>query len=689
MGVPERKSALSSERMNSFRTDRRTALGASAAAILSAAGMVAVGKPVFAQDATPPPDAGQDGSDPVATPEGAALSMIPPEIEQYANDWPMAQHDYAATRHAIGSTIDSTNVSELGVAWELPLGASSPFGAITSNPVVQGDAIYLIDNTGTMQCINRDTGEVIWKFDNSVPTLGPNGVAVGYGILVGVLGDTAETVALDAETGEELWRFRLANHNALGITMAPFIFDGYVIVSTEPGGNTSGNYEGGANGVVYCFDVLTGETLWTWDTVEEDLWGNFRVNSGGGLWYPPSVDVETGVLYMGIGNAGPFPGTDEYPGGASRPGMNNYANCLVALDPNQGKVLWYYNVKPRDLYDHDNQQTPVLATVQIGDADADVVYTAGKHGYVAAVHRESGQVIWQRAVGLHQNDGLLELPESDEEALEVFPGILGGVQSPMAFADGVLYVAALNLSSMITSTSMSFSGFDGSGYSAATTNMIALDGATGEILWDVEIPSGTAGPGPVVANDVVFIGTLDAIVRAYNTSDGSEVWRVQTSAGLNAPFAVAGDMLLVPAGSFIPESPDSPEVLPGINPALIAFQLGATGEVTMGESAAESEEATPVEESGDGTSISVTGVDIAFEESELTIAADTDVTVVFFNDGVLQHDWVVEGTDFGTDIIDGGTSQEIVVNLPAGEYTYICTVPGHREAGMQGTLTVE
>lgn len=662
--------------------DRRSLLRAGA--ILGAAGMVAVGAPVFAQDGTPvPAGEAQEGDEPLATPEAAALPAIPPEIEQYANDWPMAQHDYEATRHAVGSPIDSSNVGELGVVWELPLDASSGFGAITSNPIVVGDRVYLIDNEGNMQSINRETGEVNWRVDHKVATAGPNGVAVGYGKIVGVLGDTAEIVTLDAETGEELWRFQLSNHNALGITMAPFIYDGYVIVSSEPGGNTKGIYEGGANGVVYCFDIESGLTLWTWDTVEEDLWGNFRVNSGGGLWYPPSVDTETGVLYMGIGNAGPFPGTEEFPNASSRPGMNNYANCLVALDPNQGKVLWYVNVKPRDLYDHDNQQTPVLASVNIGGQDVPVVFTSGKHGYVVAVHRDSGQEFWRRSVGKHLNDGMIELPE---EPIEVYPGLLGGVESPLAFANGVIYAAVLNFSHFMSATGYEFTG---EGYEKATGNLTALDGATGEILWDVEIPSGIAGVGPVVANDAIFVGTLDGIVRAFNTADGSEIWRVQTSAGLNAPFAVAGDTLYVPAGSFLVPSVDSPSEMPGVHAALIAFQLGATGTVTMGEAAPASPTASPeAAAAGNGTAVNVSAIDIAFEQKQLAIAADTDVTITLTNNGVLQHDLVIEGTDYATDLLDSGESAELIVNLPAGEYAYFCSVPGHREAGMQGTLTV-
>lgn len=662
----------------SKRNNRRNVLTGMAGSILAASGMVAVGTPVFAQDASPEAEpAGDEG-------DAAALPMIPPEMEEFANDWPMAQQNYAATRVASGGTIDSSNVADLGVAWELPLDASSAFGAITSNPIVLGDTVYIIDNAANIQSLDRNTGEVKWRVDNNVSTFGPNGVAVGYGYLVGVLGDTAEVLTLDAETGEEIWRFQLANHNALGITMAPLIFDGYVIVSTEPGGNTKGTYQGGANGVVYCLDIQTGITLWTWDTVEDDLWGNFRVNSGGGLWYPPSVDVETGILYMGIGNAAPFIYSPENPNAASRPGPNDYANCLVALDPNLGRVLWYINVKPADLYDHDNQQTPVLATVKIGESDADLVFTSGKHGFVAAVYRESGQEYWRVPVGIHQDSGLLTLPSNPEDALTVFPGLLGGVESPLAYKDGVVYAAALNFSAPFYGEGFIYD--PERNYSEATSNLVAIDASNGQIIWDTEIGAGIAGPGPVISGDLLFTGTLDGIVRAFSLVDGSQVWSVQTSAGVNAPFAVAGDMLFVPTGTFISPSAESPETLPGYFPALIAFQIGAEGAPTLAEAGEIS--TPPAEGDGGANEVFIRAFDLGFDPNTFEIPADTDVTITLVNDGALQHDFAIDGTDYVTDLLNGGETTSLVINLPAGQYDYYCTVTGHREAGMAGTLTV-
>ena len=654
-----------------MRTDnvvlsRRTVMQAGVGAV--ALGSALMSTRVLAQDATPAAE--------------ETLPTVPPEVEQYAADWPVAQGDLAATRVATGGTIDSSNVATLGVAWEFAITAASSWGAITSNPIVQGEVVYLIDQLGNVTALNRATGETIWQNVYNVATTGPNGLALGYGTLISVLGDDATALALDPATGEERWRFRLANHNALGITMAPFIYDGYVIVSTEPGGNSKGNYEGGANGVVYCLDITNGETLWTWDTVEDDLWGNFRVNSGGGLWYPPSVD-ENGVLYLGIGNAAPFVPTPSLPNDlSSRPGTNDYANNVVALDPNQGKVLWNINLKPRDLYDHDNQQSPVLGTVEINGFDAPLVFTSGKHGYVAAVHRDSGQELWKIPVGKHQNDGLLALPD---EAIEIFPGLFGGVESPLAFKDGVVYAAALNFPLYLGAKEF---GYDpNQTFSIATSNLVAIDATNGQILWDTELPTGIAGAAPTISGDLLFVGSLDGVVRAFTLADGEQVWSSQTSAGLNAPFAIAGDLLLVPTGSVLAPSAETPDPAPGYYPALIAYQLGATGTPTIAEPDATDSSATPIE-AAEGEYV-IEAFDLGYTPNALTIPANTDVTLTLVNTGILGHDLVSSEGGFEIPLIQGGETASITVNLAAGDYPYICSVEGHASAGMVGTITAE
>ncbi len=357
-----------------------------------------------------------------------------------------------------------------------------------------------------------------------------------------VLGDTAEVVTLDIATGEEIWRRRLSGHPGLGISIAPLVHDGSVFVATSAGGNSDFTYHPGASGSIYRLDLSDGSVVWEWRTTKDDLWGNPQLNSGGGVWYPPSVD-DAGVLYFGTGNAAPFPGTEDFPNGSSRPGPNDYANSLVALDAGRGELLWHINVAPHDLFDHDNQQTPVLATLDIAGTPTNMVFSAGKDGYVVAAESETGAEVWRCAVEEHQNDHLTELPDT---FVEVKPGLFGGVQSPMAYADGVLYVGVLNLSTEYNRVSYNLVGLD-----RARGELVALDAATGSILWRSEIASGLFGAGPTIVNDVVFVGAADGLLRGFRTSDGQLLWSMQFDAGLIAPFAVAGESLLVPAGGFL------------------------------------------------------------------------------------------------------------------------------------------
>jgi outer membrane protein assembly factor BamB len=312
--TPDEPTTVSDPTAERFISRRTLIASAGAGATAMAFGGLAAltrGDSVTAQDeATPSAEEVAEAPQPPASPEATPtvdLPAVPPEAAQFANDWPLAQGNYAATRLAGSSPIDSTTVGHLGVAWRLPLDATSAFGAMTGNPIVVGDTVFIIDMLGNVQSLDRATGTVKWRNDYGVPTYGPNGVAIGYGHLVSVLGDTAEVLCLQADTGQEVWRFQLTNHGALGITMAPLIYDGVVYVSTEPGGNTKGNYEGGASGVVYAMDLLTGITLWTWNTSKGELFGNFVVNSGGGLWYPPSVDEATGILLPGHRQRRPVP----------------------------------------------------------------------------------------------------------------------------------------------------------------------------------------------------------------------------------------------------------------------------------------------------------------------------------------------------------------------------------------------
>lgn len=679
------------------RMSRRRLLGSGA--VVGAAGIIGAARLAQAQNATPAPSAATPASATPASQSAAASGgpvypqatnlgpAVPPEFTAAATNWPAEGHDLKATRQVAGSSISAQNVDQLGVAWTLRSNVSAAFGAWVSNPVIAGDVLYVQDAMSNVYAVNKETGEEVWtnEYNVAVPSGGPNGVGLGYGLAVYTLGGPGDVIAVKADTGKEVWRTNVRGYRMEGITMAPLVYDSTVYVSTIPGTPES-FYNGGQRGVILALDAGTGKVLWYFDTTTDNLWHNARVNSGGGLWHVPSVD-DDGQIYVGIGNAAPYPGNTKFPAGSSRPGDNNFACSLLKINPDTGGLEWFINVKPHDLFDLDNQLTPILASLEINGTPTAVAFSSGKHGIVVAADAKTGKELWRTPVGKHQNDTLEKLPDSG--TVEVFPGTLGGVETPMAYANGVVVAPVFNMSTAYTKDKLEFSA---AAIGKATGELVALDGATGKVLWDTEIPSGPLA-GATIVNDLVFTGTLDGLVRAYNLKDGSLVWKWQATSGLNAPLAIAGDYVYVPAGGPMFPSKESATPAPPHVAQVIALKIGGTGSATAGiatpgasPSASPQAGASPV---AGGTSVQIAAVDIAFDPPQFTIPANTDVKVTITNKGSLQHDFAIDALKIKTKLLNPGESVAITINAKPGQYQYYCTVPGHKDAGMVGTMTVK
>ena len=481
----------------------------------------------------------QTGTGP-ATPNVLSSTPVPIEVSQFADDWPVAQGNLQATRAAANSPINASNIAQLAVAWATPVTTTGTFSAITATPVVIDQVIYMQDMQSNVFALDRASGKQLWRTDYNVPSNGPNGAAVAYGNVYAATGDTGVAFALNAKNGEKIWEVPLTNNAFECIDMVPAVYDNTVYISTNPNNVTNGNYRGGARGILYALDAASGATLWSFDTSRDNLWGNPRVNSGAGLWYPPSFD-EAGNIYLGTGNAGPYPGNKEFPNGSSRPGPNDGADSLVCLDLASGAIRWSINALPHDLFDHDLQISPILATVTLNQTPTLIAMGSGKTGTVVAADATTGAMLWKTAVGKHQNDELQELPEG---TTEIYPGGGGGIQSPGAFGDGKYFAPYRDRPEYLTPT-----GADSSksmDMAQETGGLAAIDAATGNIVWDAKIPS-TVVAGATVVNDVVLTGSTDGIMRGFSVKTGELVWQFQAEAGLNAPFAVAGDTIFVAA----------------------------------------------------------------------------------------------------------------------------------------------
>ncbi len=460
--------------------------------------------------------------------------------------------DAANTRQASGK-IDSSNVTSLAQAWTTPIPGVGPFGSYASTPVIDKGVIYSQDLGSNVQALSLESGKVLWSRDYEQASYGPNGVVVGEGKVFGAT--PTEAFALDQKTGKQLWSTILPRNEHEGIGMAPGLQDGAVYVSTVPV-NATESYEGGGVGILWALDAKSGKKLWHFNTVPNSLWGNPKVNSGGGVWYPPAFD-EKGGVYFGTGNPAPFPGAPKFPYGSSRPGPNLYTNSLIKLDAKTGKMDWFHQVTPHDIYDWDFQGPPIVMDV----GGKQVVVAAGKSGIVLSADRKTGEVLWQSAVGKHnghEDDGLLAMRGGTPKTSSlVYPGALGGVIAPMSTDGSTIFVPVVN------SPQELLSGSEKQEPGPTTGEIVALDAATGKVKWKEELGTPAFGATTVV-NDLVFVTTYDGTVSAF-TKSGQVVWREKLPAGSNSGVMVDGDTLIAPAGV---------AAAAGQTPKIVAFRLG-------------------------------------------------------------------------------------------------------------------
>ncbi len=407
-------------------------------------------------------------------------------------------------------------------------GRGTDFGLLTATPVVVGDTVYIQDSKSSVFAIDRGSGAMRWSRRYAAPNDGPNGVAVANGRVFAATDTTA--IALRADTGERLWSRRLADANEQFVGIAPVVDDGRVYLSTV-------GFAPGGRGALYALDAETGRRVWKFDTIKEPWPHPFA--GGGGSWNPLSIDDE-GNVYAGISNPGPWGGSARFPNGGWFRGSTLYTDSLVVLEGTTGKLLWYDQVLRHDVRDYDFQLSPILA--RLDDSGREVVFGAGKAARVIAWDRSSRKRLWEQPVGTHRND-TGPLPA---RPVTVCPGLFGGVLTPMAYADGALFVPVVDLC-MRESAVKSFSVLQRAPESGNGV-LYALEAATGKTRWSRRFDSPLFGCA-TVSQDVVFAPTFDGRVWALSAESGRVVWSARARAGINACPAVTGDMLLVAAGA--------------------------------------------------------------------------------------------------------------------------------------------
>ncbi|HYX76975.1 MAG TPA: PQQ-binding-like beta-propeller repeat protein [Gaiellaceae bacterium] len=602
----------------------------------------------------------------------ASVGNAPPEWAANTNAWPAHNYDLSNTRATTNTEINSANVSKLKVKWTFALKGASVFGVFSSTPIVLNGIVYLQDLNSNVYALDRSTGKLKWRHMFNSPDEGPNGVAFGYGRLYGATASAA--FALDAQSGKLVWSRKLIRNGNEGIDMTPQIYDNTVLVSTVPG-NPSKFYAGNGDGIVWALDAQSGQTKWKFNTIQDGakLFGNPKVNSGGGLWYPPAVDNQ-GRVFLSVANPAPLYGTPKFPDGSSRPGPNLYTDSIVALNGKTGKLIWFQQAIAHDTRDYDLMIPAITTTVPLNGVQTEIVLVAGKMGKAFAYRADNGKHLWTRPVGRHLND-TGPLPKKPED---IFPGDLGGVETPMALADNRLFVPWADLHAVATRTGQVglFNFKQGRG------GLAAIDAASGKIAWQHKLPSMDFGAA-TVANDVVFTSDYAGTIYAYDTQSGKLLWTKKAPAGINSFPAIEGDTLLIAASTTGFDKKPQFE--------LIAYSLNAPAGGPKTQAPPASKPKSPASgpaapANAKGSAVHVKGGEFFFRLSTKSAASPGPVTFVFQNIGHVAHDFSIAGKT--TPLIQPGQTATLTVTLKKGSFPYLCTVPGHAEAGMKGVFTV-
>jgi PQQ-dependent dehydrogenase (methanol/ethanol family) len=504
---------------------------------------------------------------------------MPPRSAAPAEDgqWTMPAKNHASTRYSALEEINADNVERLRVAFTFSVGINRGQEAA---PIVVGSTMYVLTpypNILYALDLAQPGAPVKWKYEPKVeaaaqgvaccdvvnrgPTFGDG--RIYYNTLDG------HTIAVDAQSGAELWNTKLGDINVgETMTMAPLFAAGKVFV-----GNSGG--ELGVRGWLQALDAATGKVLWkAWSTgpdadaligpdfrpfYDMDRGKDLGVSSwppeawkigGGNVWGWISYDPDLGLVYYGTGNPGPW-------NADARPGDNKWTAGIFARVADTGAARWFYQWSPHDLYDHDGVNEQILLDMNWKGTPRKVLVRPERNGYLYVLDRTTGEVLSAKAFapvnsshGVDLSTGRLQMnpekePKTGKVIRDICPAAPGAKDwNPSAFSEktGLLYIPHNNLC-------MDFEGVEanyiaGTPYVGAEVAMKAGPGdghrgvfsawdiASEREVWAVKERFPVWSGALATAGNLVFYGSMEGWFKALDARTGELLWQFKTGSGI-------------------------------------------------------------------------------------------------------------------------------------------------------------
>jgi alcohol dehydrogenase (cytochrome c) len=332
------------------------------------------------------------------------------EADKDSRNWLQYARTYNAWRYSPLDQINRTNIRKLAPVWAFQTGDIQ--GGLQCTPLVADGVMYISTSWNRVYALDAATGRELWHYFYEKPrqiaaSYAPwnRGVALGHGLVfMGTLDN--HLVALDAKSGREVWNVNIEDVSQCGcnITGAPLVVKDKVIAGVT-GGDTA------HRGYINAFDAKTGKHVWRFWTIPgpgepgHETWkGDSWKYGGGSSWMTGSYDPELNLVYWGVGN----PAADFY--GEERRGANLYTDSTVALDADTGKLKWYHQQIPHDVWDWDAVYEDVLLDLDYKGARRKLLLNVNKGGYAFVVDRTNGQFVsaWPVAENINWIKGVDE-----------------------------------------------------------------------------------------------------------------------------------------------------------------------------------------------------------------------------------------------------------------------------------------
>jgi alcohol dehydrogenase (cytochrome c) len=527
---------------------------------------------------------------PTRAAEVTPVRLLNPDKEP--QNWLMNHRTYDGQRFSPLDRINKSNVKNLKIAYAVPLGNAGVKQFIEATTLAEDGFLYITDSGGVLYKIDGTSGgvgRIVWHMDPKQERQVANRGATFWGNLVISPASTpARVIATDKTTGQVVWETNLSEGiTKVTVTGAPLAIKDKIIVGAS-GGDT------GVRDWIAGLDAVTGKLLWRKYTIPapgepgSETWkdkNNSWQTGGGAVWVTGTYDADTNQTLWGVGN--PVPMMDA----RLRPGDNLFTNSVVSWDPDSGKMNWYFQFTPGDMWDFDEVGTHILIDRTVNGEPRKLFTHSARNGFVYTMDRHNGAMVgakpymevnWTR--GIDQKTGKpldydpgkdvqtysgIADPTSETPVKKVCPNRTGGNNywpSSYSRKTQLLYIPVMTACEVVTNnpdlvkTEQGWYKRTGGGYKVDgryESNLTAVDPVTLEIKKTVHLPypnySGTLSTG----GGLIFAALLDGTVAAFDDTTLEELWKINVGSGFSAPpmtFEVNGNQYVAIASGPSPGS---------------------------------------------------------------------------------------------------------------------------------------